>query len=266
MLFFLLPLLLFLHIVSVLLNVTIDDTDPIIIYSGTWEPLALHLSGLNYGGTHTISSDSAASAMLTFTDVAVYYLYLMLRWPYAVSTQLSLDGGQGVVVNLTDLHMSTTSAGGSKSAAASVTWATTGLSNTMHRLELTVAPTGNVIVTDRFMCATSPLLPFRTHPIQLHCEQRLLSCLILLLVLLSLLLVLLSLLLLLLTCPSSSSTAGTDSAQTSTVPSKKNDALAITSTTLGAAALLAAFFQGSRGVTHHLNCSLGQLFSPRQSR
>jgi hypothetical protein len=67
MLFFLLPLPLFLHVASALLNVTIDDTDPAIVYSGTWEPSASHLSGLDYGGTHTLSSDTTASATLTFT-------------------------------------------------------------------------------------------------------------------------------------------------------------------------------------------------------
>ncbi|KAJ7699431.1 hypothetical protein B0H14DRAFT_2417633 [Mycena olivaceomarginata] len=192
--FFLLPLPLFLHVASALLNVTIDDMDPAIVYSGTWEPSALHLSWLDYGGMHTVSSDRTASATFTFTGVAVYYL--MLRWPYAVSTQLSLDGGLGVVVNLMDPHASTTGDGGSESAAASVVWAATGLSNTMHRLVLTMVLTGNFIVADGFMCAMSTLLPLRTYPsfrIQLHREQRLLSRLVLVLSLL-----LLSLLLLLL--------------------------------------------------------------------
>ncbi|KAJ7894328.1 hypothetical protein B0H14DRAFT_3657618 [Mycena olivaceomarginata] len=202
MLFLLLPLPLFLHVASALLNVTIDDTDPAIVYSGTWEP----------------SADSAASATLTFTGVAVYYV--VPRWPYAVSTQLSLDGGPGVVVNLTDPHASTTGDGGSESAAASVAWAATGLTNTTHRLVLTMAPTGNVIVADGFIYTvnngSSPASSSSASPSSSSSSSSSHA-------------------------PSSSSTAGADSAQTSTVPSKKNDTLAITiGTALGAAALLAA--------------------------
>jgi len=81
--------------------------------------------------------------------VAVYYV--VPRWPYSVNTSLSLDGGSAVVVNLTDPNASTTSEGGSESAQYSVAWSATGLSNTTHKLVLTMAPGGDVIVTDGFI-------------------------------------------------------------------------------------------------------------------
>ncbi|KAJ6532352.1 hypothetical protein B0H19DRAFT_1187358 [Mycena capillaripes] len=143
------PLPLLFLVAGALLNVTIDDTDAMITYRGTWDPSATHLSGLDYGGSHTLSTDNTASATLTFTGVAIYYL--VPRWPYAVNTQLSLDGGQGVIVNLTDPNASTTDGGGSESALSSVAWSATGLSNTTHKLVLTMAPTGNVIVADGFI-------------------------------------------------------------------------------------------------------------------
>ncbi|KAJ7863303.1 hypothetical protein B0H14DRAFT_2738722, partial [Mycena olivaceomarginata] len=52
--------------------------------------------GSTMAGRTPSAATSAASATLTFTGVAVYYV--VPRWPYAVSTQLSLDGGPGVVV------------------------------------------------------------------------------------------------------------------------------------------------------------------------
>ncbi|KAJ6521558.1 hypothetical protein DFH09DRAFT_215320, partial [Mycena vulgaris] len=145
-----LPFPLFFHVVGALLNVTVDDTDASsITYQGTWEASSTHLSSLDYGGSHTLSTDSSATATFTFTGVAVYYL--VPRWPYAVNTQLSLDGGQGVIVNLTDPNASTTSSGGSESALSSVAWSATDLSNTTHTLVLSMASTGEVIVADGFI-------------------------------------------------------------------------------------------------------------------
>ncbi|KAJ7190670.1 hypothetical protein GGX14DRAFT_381958, partial [Mycena pura] len=142
---FLLPLPL---LVNALLNVTVDDTDPSIVYRGSWEPSSTHLSGLDYGGSHTVSSDAAANATFAFTGVAVYYL--APRWPYAVNTQLSLDGGPAIIVNLTDPDASTTAAGGSESAQSRVAWSATALPNTTHTLFLTMARGGEFIVADGF--------------------------------------------------------------------------------------------------------------------
>ncbi|KAJ7909281.1 hypothetical protein B0H13DRAFT_1553836, partial [Mycena leptocephala] len=133
---------------AALLNVTVDDTDPMISYLGTWEASNTHLSSLDYGGSHTVSSDNQASATFTFTGVAVYYL--VPRWPYTVNTSVSLDGGQPVVVNLTDPNASTTAEGGSESAQSSVAWSATGLSNTTHKVVLTMANPGAFIVADGF--------------------------------------------------------------------------------------------------------------------
>ncbi|KAJ7708119.1 hypothetical protein B0H17DRAFT_971690 [Mycena rosella] len=133
-------------LVDALLNVTIDDVSPMISYSGKWEPSATHMSGLDYGGSHTLSSDSEASATFIFTGVAVYYL--SPRWPYAVSTRLSLDGGAPILVNLTDSNSSPTLPGGPESALSSVAWSATSLANKSHTL---VATIGNFIIVDGFI-------------------------------------------------------------------------------------------------------------------
>ncbi|KAJ7465763.1 hypothetical protein B0H11DRAFT_2284733 [Mycena galericulata] len=106
-------------------------------------------SGLDFGGSHSISSDTSGSATFTFTGVAIYYL--APRLPYAVNTELTLDGGQGVIVNLTDPNASPTPPGGSESAESSVAWSATGLSNTSHSLVLTMVPTGEFIIADGFI-------------------------------------------------------------------------------------------------------------------
>ncbi|KAJ7779609.1 hypothetical protein B0H16DRAFT_1299840 [Mycena metata] len=148
LLFFLLPLPVLLQVVAaVQSNITLDDVSPMIKYSGKWEPSSSHMSGLDFGGSHTFSSDSSASATFTFTGVAIYYL--SPRWPYAVSTRLTLDGGSSTLVNLTDPATSPSPPGGSESALTSVVWSATALTNTSHTL---VATMGNYIIMDGLMC------------------------------------------------------------------------------------------------------------------
>ncbi|KAJ7606679.1 hypothetical protein FB45DRAFT_1136851, partial [Roridomyces roridus] len=113
-----------------LLNVTLDDTSTNIKYTGNWEPSSSHLSGLDYGGSHTLSSDASATATLVFTGVAVYYL--SPRWPYAVSSKLSIDGSPPQLVNLTDPTASSTPPGGSEDTFSAVVWSATNLQNMTH--------------------------------------------------------------------------------------------------------------------------------------
>ncbi|KAJ7451211.1 hypothetical protein B0H11DRAFT_1856926 [Mycena galericulata] len=140
-------LTLFFHVAHALLNVSVDDGDfSVITYQGTW--LVSAPSNLDFGGSHRDSIDPAASATFTFTGVAVFYL--APRWPYAVSTQLSLDGGETVVVDLTDPTAAPTD-GGPETAEWSVAWAITGLENTTHSLLMNRAPGGEFTIVDGFM-------------------------------------------------------------------------------------------------------------------
>ncbi|KAJ7823088.1 hypothetical protein B0H14DRAFT_3146164 [Mycena olivaceomarginata] len=110
---------------AVLKNVTVDDTD-----------------------THTItlSSDAAANATFEFVGTAVYYV--SPRWPYMVTSRISIDGGAAVSVNLTDLNASPTPIGGSESAMYSVAWSATNLANKSHKILVTYE---NYIVVDGFL-------------------------------------------------------------------------------------------------------------------
>ncbi|KAK7052615.1 hypothetical protein R3P38DRAFT_1651879 [Favolaschia claudopus] len=147
MLLLFLPLLLVLVQVNALLNVTVDDVDTsMITYQGAWEASSTHVSGLDYGGSHTLSSDDKANASFTFTGVAVYYL--SPRWPYEVTSRLRIDDGAEVLVNLTDPIASSTPNGGSESAMYSVLWSATNLANKTHTVWVTY---GNYAVVDGFI-------------------------------------------------------------------------------------------------------------------
>ncbi|KAJ7059557.1 hypothetical protein C8F01DRAFT_1084715 [Mycena amicta] len=91
---------------------------------------------------------TCASAVLTFTGVAVYFL--SPRWPYAVTTQLSLDDST-VVLDLTDHNASSTPPGGSESTPSSIVWSATGLTNSLHTVVVRMASGGQFAVVDGFI-------------------------------------------------------------------------------------------------------------------
>ncbi|KAH8829410.1 hypothetical protein DL96DRAFT_1051980 [Flagelloscypha sp. PMI_526] len=125
-------------------NVTVDDTDSSILYTGTF-----HLgspTNLDYGGNHMLSEDIGATAKFTFTGTAVYML--SPKWPYGVDTAVSIDGGPSTTVDLVD-HAAPQTTGGSESLAYSVVWSKTGLTNTSHTVQLSRA--NNYVIVDGFM-------------------------------------------------------------------------------------------------------------------
>jgi len=166
----LLSLLLLLHdaAAQTLTNITVDDTDPSVSYVGSWEPSASHLSSLDIGGSHTLSEDPNGSATFTFTGmsalvlkvfnskieltpfvaagVAVYYL--SPKWPYTVNSYVSLDGGPAVLVDMTGPPAN--SPNGQETIASAPLWGVTGLTNGVHRVVVTIGPSGYAVV-DGFM-------------------------------------------------------------------------------------------------------------------
>ncbi|SJL17429.1 uncharacterized protein ARMOST_20979 [Armillaria ostoyae] len=129
-------------------NVTIDDTDPIISYTGNWDASNSHTSALDFNGSHALSSDPFASATLTFTGTAVYFL--SPRWPYLVNSTVALDGEGAAFVNLTDPEAKGTD-GGPESERYAVHWSRTGLDNKTHEVVVSMAAAGQWIVLDGFI-------------------------------------------------------------------------------------------------------------------
>ncbi|KAG8836886.1 hypothetical protein FRB91_011062 [Serendipita sp. 411] len=128
-------------------NQTVDDTDGAIRYQGHWEPSSQLLSPLNFGGSHTLTDSTTASASFTFTGVAVYYLASL--WPYQVDTYVSLDGGAPVLVNLTAPSGTVAPSGvtvGEEVVDWGVRWGATGLDNISHTIVVSRGPSGYGIV------------------------------------------------------------------------------------------------------------------------
>lgn len=70
-------------------NVTVDDWDPSVTWVGSWTQ-TLPGFGKPFNGTYrTAKDDPSAYAEFKFTGVAIYFI--SARWPYAVSTRLTLD-------------------------------------------------------------------------------------------------------------------------------------------------------------------------------
>ncbi|KAI5824769.1 hypothetical protein K523DRAFT_252501 [Schizophyllum commune Tattone D] len=114
-------------------NVTVDDTSSDIRYSGDWTTSTT--TELDYGGTHQLTEDHSATAKLTFTGNAVYFM--SPRWPYTVNVAVSVDGGEVSLIDLID-HDTPTQDGGSETKDSEVVWARTGLDNAEHTLTVSV--------------------------------------------------------------------------------------------------------------------------------
>ncbi|KAJ7846016.1 hypothetical protein B0H13DRAFT_1908035 [Mycena leptocephala] len=106
-------------------NVTVDDSDPSVIYEGGQWSISPNNTA-DYNGTRhttfpTPLTGALATATLNFTGVAIYYMSSYFVTPN-YSTTLTLDGGAPVVVPLSR----------PEDIASSVVWGMTGLSNGLH--------------------------------------------------------------------------------------------------------------------------------------
>ncbi|KAK0442025.1 uncharacterized protein EV420DRAFT_1768919 [Desarmillaria tabescens] len=129
-------------------NVTVDDTDPMIVCAGNWDASNSHISTLDFNGSHALSSDPSASATLSFTVIVVYFL--SPRWPYLVNSTLTLDGEDTMFVNLTDPEAAPTN-GGPESERNAVHWSRTGLDNKTHEVVVSMTAAGQWVVLDGFI-------------------------------------------------------------------------------------------------------------------
>ncbi|KDR67337.1 hypothetical protein GALMADRAFT_147139 [Galerina marginata CBS 339.88] len=91
-----------------LVNVTIDDLDPSILYQPPekWKTIS---DAACSGGGYNIGHDSCVNATIQCTWVSFYYL--SPRWPYPISTEISIDGEAPIVVDLQDHSLPITDSG-----------------------------------------------------------------------------------------------------------------------------------------------------------
>ncbi|KIK61633.1 hypothetical protein GYMLUDRAFT_42650 [Collybiopsis luxurians FD-317 M1] len=126
-------------------NVTVPHNSPSIVYNPSSNAWNATDSGLDYSKSHVVTDLKGASASLTFTGVAVYYM--AASWPYPVSARVVLDGDSGTFVDLRD-YGSTQSLEGSASVNASVHWSRTGLQNATHTVVLSLPSNATYAVMD----------------------------------------------------------------------------------------------------------------------
>jgi hypothetical protein len=143
-----LSLLVFPLLTSALHNITVDDNAPAIVYSGSWSSASGTTVG-DYGGTrHWTNSTADPTATATFTFIGIALYYWSPKWPYPVTTQLNIDGGQTVLLDLQD-HTRSAPEGAQESISSQIVWGITGLSNTTHTL-VASAGAGQWVEVDAF--------------------------------------------------------------------------------------------------------------------
>ncbi|PPR02771.1 hypothetical protein CVT24_002245 [Panaeolus cyanescens] len=124
-------------------NVTLDDTDPRVFYSGGW--IDTQPTVLNFGGSHRLGNNPGSTARISFVGNAVYFLSSL--WPYHVTTQISLDNGPRIIVDLQDYNYRGPGQF-MESAEWRVIYSWTGLTHGIHTLEVSVAPGEQFAVFD----------------------------------------------------------------------------------------------------------------------
>ncbi|KAF9035832.1 hypothetical protein BJ165DRAFT_635740 [Panaeolus papilionaceus] len=126
-------------------NFTLDDNDPLIMYSpsgGGWTEIE---NPLDAGGSHMVTLDS--SSLATFTFTGVYIEFWSALWPTILSASLSLDGAPAVRVDLQD-HNSPVDDTGGETVQSSPVWNSGELENGEHTLIIGTWAGENVTVVD----------------------------------------------------------------------------------------------------------------------
>ncbi|KZV84256.1 hypothetical protein EXIGLDRAFT_842356 [Exidia glandulosa HHB12029] len=138
-------------------NITVDDTSPEIVYTGTWDP-NYYPSSLAFNGSHRLSYDPTATATLKFKGIAVYYWAPL--WPYIVNTTVTLDNGTSHFLDLTDYDsLGKDGTGQVETVLSQVRWSQTGLEDKEHTLVATMAPGAIYLVVDAITYTVSQTLP-----------------------------------------------------------------------------------------------------------
>jgi hypothetical protein len=149
--------------------ITVDDQDPSIIYAPTLSSWGkIDGPGVDAGGTHMMSNDPNATAMLTgrckydfplfnfvvsnkeLPCIAVLNAHFWsARWPYPVTTDISIDG-RIFTVNLQDPNAPEQPSGGGATVASSVAFSYFGTTTQEHTIVLSVHPGDLYVVLDQF--------------------------------------------------------------------------------------------------------------------
>ncbi|KAF5341481.1 hypothetical protein D9758_013953 [Tetrapyrgos nigripes] len=116
-------------------NITVDDTDNSIRYSGKWESTGE--DALNLGDSHHFTDSPNAFAEFNFSGNAVYLMFPL--WPYQVGVQASVDDSSPSSVNLKDPN-TTRKNGGPETVNSSVVWGSGELANGNHLLRVEFLP------------------------------------------------------------------------------------------------------------------------------
>ncbi|KAF8187170.1 hypothetical protein BJ912DRAFT_970385 [Pholiota molesta] len=133
-------------------NMTLDDSDLSIVYNPPSSWTHSDPDPLDYGGEHMSTEDPTATATLTFTGTAIYYMSPL--WPYRVNTLITLDELPPILVSLRDRSQPEVE-NSPETAESQVVWSSVGLDNVEHTLTVSVGVGENLAIVDGLLYTVS---------------------------------------------------------------------------------------------------------------
>ncbi|CAA7269801.1 unnamed protein product [Cyclocybe aegerita] len=127
-------------------NVTVDDTSSLISYTpdASW---LLIVGDMSAGGSHRLAMSSSAFATITYTFASFYFI--SPKWPYRVTTRLTIDGQRTMLLDLQDNSMPIDVNDGM--VRSSVVGYYEGTTNIEHTIRVSVPPGDPYAVVDMFI-------------------------------------------------------------------------------------------------------------------
>ncbi|KAF8801568.1 hypothetical protein BYT27DRAFT_7341887 [Phlegmacium glaucopus] len=127
-------------------NISIDDQDPLFVYTGTWQRLPDDV-GMDQMGGHMLAESPDAFATITYTFASVYFLSPL--WPYKVTTEYGIDGSEPIKIDLQD-YSRNSSNNGVATVASNVVGQWLSTVNKQHTIRISVPPGDKYAVVDMF--------------------------------------------------------------------------------------------------------------------
>ncbi|KAF8801567.1 hypothetical protein BYT27DRAFT_7198101 [Phlegmacium glaucopus] len=129
-------------------NISIDDQDPLFVYTGKWQRIPDNASmPVDQMGGHMLAESPDAFAIITYSFTSVFFFSSL--WPYKVTTEYGIDGSEPIKIDLQD-YSRNSSKDGVATVPSNVVGQWLSTVNKQHTIRITVPQGDPYAVVDMF--------------------------------------------------------------------------------------------------------------------